>query len=573
MMDVSGILGMLTGQAAAANNQIDAVTQQLTNNTAEMQQLMDANLQDAGAMIGAGVNIANQKAEIAYNTAKTQEQAQAVAGLSREDQSNQYIQSMAELTAAQQERKQVKAKMDALTEVSFFDSPIGYILNRMELPAVAAKYNNLIDRETAAAENIATRTNMLKQFNTTTIAANADAQRQVDLQAAQLLQHQATSQMREQRIKNMSQLGQQALQTANLADKKFDNLAKIANTQISMEQFAEMRAERAEARALRREEMNARLADKKTKEEAKSQIDGNIANVSAILGVVDANGEPLIKDVATLETAVKDTKKRDMWKNAAFTGTIGSDLRESVMFFRDNANRTYLGSNNAMLLRAGDGFYQGLLSTANSMNVMDPKTGKLPSQKDIAAQAPEQYEAKLVGSAALRAGQTKTLTDKEFDSVFNPYRAPHALMLENIKKGNIVGLEGNVLVDALSTVAAAKTNGGNMTGADEQEAFKVVGELVKQRKIDPKIAAVQIANYYKTAASVADRAYGTTAIFNLPKQTSYAATVEIPGQVYGTNPMQVDLMNPANVERALAQYVVKTATNIGQARRDSFFLN
>lgn len=559
-MDISGILSALTGQAAAANTQLDAATTTLNATTDEMRLLMDQNLVDSGNLVSAGVNIANQKADIAYNTASTQEQAQAAAGLTREDTQNEYFRGLAKLTATQAEREQVQQQVRKLSETSFFDSPIGYILDRLQLPAVAQKYNNLIAQEAAATENIKTRVDLLKNYNAVTVAANADAQREVDNKSAQLLQLQAQTQIRDQRMKNMSQLGTQAIQAATLADKKFDNYTKVANTQISMEQFSELRAERAENRKLRSEEMAARLADKKTKEEAKHQIDGNIANVSAILGILDAKGDPLIKDVATLETAVKDTKKRDAWKNAAFTGQIGDGLADSTGFFRDNANRQYLATNNPMLLRAGDGFYQGLLATANSMNVMNPKTGKMPTPKEVAKEAPEQYEAKLVGSAALRAGQTKTLTDKEFDTIFNPYRAPHALVLENIKKGNLQGMENNSFVAALNTVAATKNNGGNMSGADEQEAFRVIGEMVKSRKLDPKIASVQVANYYKLATAVADRAYGTTAIFGLPKQTSYAATMQIPSAGFGgSGTLNVDLMNPADVERGIAQYVTKSS--------------
>lgn len=558
-MDISGILSALTGQAAAANTQLDAATTTLNANTDEMRLLMDQNLVDSGNLVSAGVNIANQKADIAYNTASTQEQAQAAAGLTREDTQNEYFRGLAKLTATQAEREQVQQQVRKLSETSFFDSPIGYILDRLQLPAVAQKYNNLLAQEAAATENIKTRVDLLKNYNAVTVAANADAQREVDNKSAQLLQLQAQTQIRDQRMKNMSQLGTQAIQAATLADKKFDNLAKVANTQISMEQFAEMRAERAENRALRREEMNARLADKNTKEEAKVRVNDNLANVSMTLGLLDTSGQPVINSFDTLKANVRDHKQFESWDYAARTGSIGFGLADATTFFRDNANRAYLSANNPMLLRAGDGFNQGVIATANSLNKRGAD-GKMPNPKDVVKEAPEQYEAKLVGSAAVRAGETKTLTDKEFDTIFNPYRAPHALVLAHIKKGSASGMENNAFVDAISNVATVKGNGGNMTGADEQEALRTIGEMVKSRKLDPKIASVQVANYYKLATAVAERAYGTTAIFGLPKQTSYAATMQIPSAGFGgAGTLNVDLMNPADVERGIAQYVTKSS--------------
>lgn len=554
-LDMNGLLSAILGGAQNSNARLDQLGGELAEGTDQMSALMQESLNTGNQMVQQVGNLATQKAEIDYAQAKSREDMQVTLNLQREDANNEFVRSAAELTAAQRAKAQVLPKLRAATEVSFIDNPIGFIIGQLEAPALAAKYNNLEEIEQNAAKNIQTRTQMLNQMNASTVAATADASKQLAMDSARFLQTEAAQKVRAEQIRYISQIGEQKMRAVTTADKQWDNIQRVFNTQMSMAQFQATQAERAEIRAMRIEEMQTRLADKKTKEEAKHKLDGDIAAVSELLGQVNPDGTPKINSVETLQTVIRDNKKRDQWGMAAMTGTLGDTFGESLDMFSNNAGRGYLQANRPNLLLAADGLKQGVISTANSLNRFDPKTGKAPDQKAVAKEAPNAYQAMVVSSAALSKEGGRTLTDAQFDFVFNPYRAPHAIMLASINSGNMK-LGTNVFADAVKTLAATKNNGGNFKGQDEQEAFKVVGELVKARKVTPRDAAAQISRYYKIATQVADDAYGTSTIFQLPKQTTYAAAVEIPAKGFGTTALKVDLMNPASVEKALMQYTV-----------------
>lgn len=555
MVDINNLLSMMTQSTAQSNQRIGDLSGEMAANTEQVGRIFSENVPLQRELIDQTQQLGREQADLNYTNAKSREDAQAMIGLSREDADNEFARSVAGLTVAQKERAQVRGKINELNSVGFFDNPVGYILNQMELPTLVQKHNNLVDAETTAAQNIETRTKMLQQYNSTTVAAGADTQRLIDYKKAKIATDAAQVQLNEQQIRNLSTISEQKLRVANLADKMGDNLARLYNTQMSAEQFNMAQEERKELRAMRAEETRMRLSDKKTKQEAKSKLDGDIANISTLLGQVNADGTPKVDSVEALQTVIRDNKKRDAWGTAAMTGSLGENFQESLGFFLDNVNTNYMQTNRTMLMQAAKGMVMGVNSQYNDLNKMDPKTGKVPDPKEISKQAPNAYAVMVSSAAALRDSGGRTLTDAQFDSVFNPYRAPHAAMLTSIGNGGLQGFKDNVMYDAVKNVAAAKSNGGNFKGADEQEAFKVVGELVKARKITPAAAAAQVKRYYDMATRIADDAYGTTTLFQLPKQTSYAATIEVPGRLWGADALRVDLLNQGSIERALAKYV------------------
>ena len=169
-MDLNAILQTLTQSTAQSNQRIDEVAASLQKDTARMTELMTANTQDAVTAAQLGAQAGAQRAAITYQQNATKEKAQEIAGLNPDDQENEYVRSMAALTAAQTERAPIKDEYDKLTQVNFFDNPVGYILAQMQLPQVAAKHNALVERENAAEQNILTRTRMLQAYNNTTVA-------------------------------------------------------------------------------------------------------------------------------------------------------------------------------------------------------------------------------------------------------------------------------------------------------------------------------------------------------------------------------------------------------------------
>lgn len=557
-INLDGILAAMTQGAAQSNAQIDQVIQSQTAAIDQMTKLMAENQQQAQVAIQRGAEVGAQQAEINYRQNLAKEQAQQLANMNPEQQQNELAKSLAAISEAEIQRVQVREKVDKITETNFFDNPVGYILGRMELPSLVAKNNNLVDQKEVANATFNMRADMLNKFNTVTTAATAEAVRKKEYDSLAVQQQQAQIKLRESEIQNLSALGQQKMQLANLTDKKWDNQSKVFTTAISVAQFKEAQAERAEARAERLAMQRERLANKKTMEEAKSRLDAGLANLSETLGLIGADGKPLINSVETLKLSVKNQKQFDSWQSAAATQTMGDGFADSLAFFDSNQNRNYIAANRPLLAQATAGLKNGVLSTVNSLRKLDPATGKVPPEKQIMAEAPEMYAADILGSSALSKNQKFTLTDARYDGgYFNPYRANHAIMLETVRMGGAGAkqLEGNVMFQAIKATADAQKNGGKFKGADEQLAFKTVAQQVADRKITPADASAQISAYYAAATKLTGDAYGTTTIFNLPRQTSYAVTVPIPGLLYGSNPLNADLLNRASVENALTKYV------------------
>ena len=546
-MDLNAILQTLTQSTVQSNQRIDEVAASLQKDTARITELMTANTQDAATAAQLGAQAGAQRAAITYQQNATKEKAQEIAGLNPEDQENEYVRSMAALTAAQTERAPIKAEYDKLTQVNFFDNPVGYILAQMQLPQVAAKHNALVERENAAEQNILTRTRVLQAYNNTTVANTASQVQDVQLKEAQVKNLEAGVGLREAEMKNGALIAQRQMQMAQLEDKKADNLRAALGTQLSVAQYQMSLQERQEARAERAQRARATLAEQKDRDLRESQYNEGLARVSKALGL------PIVMDLKTLKQ-MPNQKMQQAWLDAATTGTMGADLKESLAFIRDAATMPTLQRQNpgfAQALGAMDSAIRGYGNTLS--DEARKKTGKPLTLKELTDLAPKTYAADIV-EAASNPKFKRNLSDKSWDNTFNPYRAPHTAVLQDTETGPLAALKDNVMVKALTTVSATvPADARGFRGEDEARAVRVVGELVAAKKLTAKEAAAQVSQYYRVATAKGRDLYGYE-LLNLPPQTRYNVTVQSGG--WQNDPVSADLMNTASVERLLTRIAV-----------------
>lgn len=546
-MDLNAILQTLTQSTAQSNQRIDEVAASLGQDTARMQELMTANTADLQKAAALGAQAGAQKAAITYEQNTTKEKAQAIAGLNPADQENEYVRSMAALTAAQTERAPIKSKYDQLTQISFLDNPVGYLMAQLELPQVAAQHNALVDRENAAQENVLTRTRMLQAYNSTTVANTAGQIQEAQLKEAEARNLDAQVQLRNEEMKNGSLIAQRKMQMAQLEDKKADNLRAALGTQLSVAQFQMSLQDRQEAREERAARMRVTLAEQKDKDLRESQYNEGLARVSKLLGL------PIVMDMKTLKQ-MPNVKMQQAWLDAATTGSLGSDLRESLGFVHEAATMPTLQRQNpgfAQAIGAMDSAIKGYGNTLS--DDARKKTGKPLAIKDLETLAPKTYAIDVV-EAASNPGFKRNLSDKSWDNTFNPYRAPHTAVLQDTESGPLAALKDNVMVKALTTVVPTiPPDSRGFRGEDEARAVRIVGNLVAEKKLTAKEAAAQVSQYYRVATGKSRDLYGYE-VLNLPPQTRYNVTVQTGG--WQSAPVNADLLNTASVERLLTRIAV-----------------
>lgn len=555
-MDLSSLLQTVLSGVTQSNQRLDAEAQALQQDTARMQELMTVNAQQGQQVAQMSADALAQKIAIDFTRNKTKEDAQRLIGFDRDQQDNQFARSVAELDAAQTERAAVRKEYDQISNMDFMSNPIGYIVGQLKMPSVAARHNNLVDREAAAEQNIATRAAMLQNYNSTTVANTAADIAKMQQLDARAQAEAAQIKLREAEMQNLSTLASQRMRQVQIADKQQDNLSKAVSMQMQAAQFQMSMEERQEARAERRALAEERMKDKKLRTEQESLYNEGLARVSVLAGL------PIKMDLTTLKQ-LPDTKAKQKWLEAAATNTLGDNLGDSLQFFNGIMNRQTLAQQNPTLLVSTQKMQEAIGSYATTIaNTRDKTTLKAPSAKEAALQAPKQYEDDIV-RAASDPKATRTLTDKYWDTMFNPYKADHAVMIDKSAGGVLPELKNNVLVKNLQTIAAA-TPDGRITGELEQQAIKAVAAQVRQGQITPKEAAGQISQYYKTAVAVNRELYQYE-LFNLPAQSKYRITVAKPGftALGATEPLSFDSTNPAQVETALTKLAASNTSRMG----------
>jgi len=573
-MDINGMLASMGALTAESNKRIEAGTEQLRADSANIRNLSELNLQDGAKSLEAIKAASDEKLTTEFVRNSARERAQAIAGLDPNQLENEYTRSLAKLTTAQTEREKVFDQYGKLASINFFDDPVGYIFAQMDMPTVATKHNMLLAQEDAAKENVAARTTMLQQYNSTVTANTAEQLNKAQAAQAQAEILQAQMKLRESAANMIGKQAEAQARIIQMEDKRFDNIRQAMGMQLQAAQFQMSLEERKEARKARiqqaqdaLEERQANRADRalyrKDREAAEAEkaqaiarFDTNTSIVSGMLGQVGPDGKPLINKFEMVK-AIPDAKKRQEWLERVQAADLGGTVNEALSFFNSNANRTVLAKTSPGLLKSAQGLTVALQGYEDAARRPDPANlaAKPPAAKDVPDIAGRMLTAELIASASDPKAK-KVLTDKAFDGMFNPYRADHAIMLDQIKGDpKFAALKNNVMVKALETVQAALPPGTlRLTGEDEQRAIGVAILTGAGQKLPPKEIAAQISAYYGTAAKKNLEFYAYDQL-GLPPQTRYM--VKIPQAGWRNEALTADVINQADAERL----VTKTLAN------------
>jgi hypothetical protein len=527
-------------QSMTSQNQNMGEAKQRVQQTAQLgQETQLQSIAEQRALADGAATLAAQRAEITYSQNKALEKLQQTFGLDQSDVNNEIAKSLAVAETARQGRTAVRAEYDELASTDLLSNPIGYLLAQVKMPAVAARNNALADAEDLALQNIDTRTRQLAAAKATLTANTADTIRDNQFQQAQNDAKLANAKLQQQEGQVQVAQANTEMQLAALENQMGDNVRSTLGTIISLE-------DQQEARADRKRQRDEILAGKKMREDEDLRLNERLAVVSKSLGLV----EPMT--VARLK-GLTNKKVQEAWANAALSGQYGSDLQESLGFYLGNGARDRIqNTGGASVYSTAQKLAQGGAQTeALAARTLQAKNqGKAPKKEDAVAAGFEMYRDDLVNSMS-GVTSPEDLSSSRWNSTYNPYVAPYLSFgkainenpqLQKVLGNNVVKLA----VEDLVKSGAIKTE--NLTADQQQQVLLSVAEQVKQRKIDPKQAAAQVAMYYK-AASAYNSQLNKPELFGLPQQKSYLFTLE--GTFGAANRKKLDLMNPTDIENTL----------------------
>ena len=550
-MDINNLLASMTGNTQQRIGTIQAQVGDMQQDTAAMRSLMDANMQ-AGQKLAMDAGVAAAKeAEIQYKIDSARERAAATIGLNEDDLNNQLVQSMAEYNSAQEAKKQTLQRYQEIQSTGLLQDPIGYILGRLELPQVVNTHNALNAKAAAAADNIATRQQLLQQHKSAMVVNTAEATRDLNMKKAELGVQQAMMQLREAEIGNISKIAGRKLQEFQhsnsifaIQDAAFAKQMQVAQFQMSME-------ERQEARAARIEAAKEKEADKAAHDAWVAEFDTNAQRLSQFMGM------QMPMTYAQLKV-MPDSKKKQAWFEAVVNGSLGDDLMSSLQFVNSQSNMQAFSQNNPGAAKAVNEISQAIEQVALGLG-RRPENAKA-KPVELASMASNDY-TKAIISSANDPQSPNSLMAAQWDKVFNPYKAQYKVLVDEAQAGTLPNLRNNIVVKTITNLEGAlDPQQPNLSADSEQKILAVVAESIKKREIGLDAAAQQVSEFYTTAA-LKNRDMYQYDLFGLPPQTRYMAKFGTTG-MFG-KVVTADLMNTMSVKKALAELAIPP-------RKDSF---
>jgi hypothetical protein len=547
-MDLNQLLQSLTGTTDARTKAIEAEAARMTIETDALQQSLQLNVDDARKVSDAAAQIAADKAQTTYVQNKALQEAATIYGMNATESNFVAAQRMAEYTAAEEERKVARAEFDRLSSVGLLDNPLGYIFAQLQLPQAAARNNAIVAKRDAAADDIATRQQLAASQKAVTTASTANSVRATQLAEAENARLAAEIQLRQAQAENSSKISGQRLEAFRLRDKAFDVQGDMFSKALSVQQFQmnfeSLQIQREQAK-LAAEERAARLRTEAAGKEAERQqmmeLDTNFASISKFLGMsVPMN--------VTVWKALPNQKQKQAWLTAAQTGTIGTDLLTSLQFVSTVGNTAVMQQTNPGVGVAVQGFTQAL-ANAEATIARKPENAKLKLQERLDL-ATDEYTKLIIDSAKLPTTK-QTLTAPQFDTLFNPYKAQHKVLMTDPT------LVNNAVTKAMqaATVGADVAQLPNIPADLEQKALQSIILRVRNRELGPDDAAKDIVQYFSKAAKNNYDLYQYTS-FGLPAQSNYVARINGLG-MFG-DPVTADFMNFASTKTAIVKAAALT---------------
>ena len=544
---VQQMLSGLTGTADARIKGIQEQQAQYERSAGAIEKLLVANVIDAKEVAANTGAIAAKKAEVDFIRNNAIERTGTVLGMNADEQNYIIPQRMAEYEALSKEQRAARAEYDKLASTDLLSNPVGYIMAQLKLPAAAARNNALVDAKTAAIGEIEVRQRLMTAQKSAITTNTSDRLKEINLAEAQNAQRAAEINLRQAEAEVESKVAGMRMQAWQLGDKAFDIKGDLFNKQIQVQQwtmsFESLQAQR-EANRLASEERRAAAAeraailkdraDEKAAQQAElATLNVGFANVSRLLGLqIPMNTEIWKK--------MPDGKMKQAWLAAAQDGVLGKDLVTSLAFFNGNGAAANIATTNPGVAQFARFSQTALESVALTLS-RDPK---LQSAKpaEIAQRANTEYISE-VENAASNIAAKESLSSPRYDSLFNPYKAQHLVLLDQF------GTSNNAMVKALNVARLGKetaiTPTGNLPAEIEQTAMHSIIEQVTKGTLGVDDAARQINTYYIAAAKKNFDLYQYT-LFGLPAQTKYMFTTS-PMGMFG-NVAKADLMDFASTK-------------------------
>jgi len=567
--DIAGTLQqMLAGFTATADERVRAAQAQqklYEQSTNAVSNLLTQNVTAAREVAAAAGAIATKKAEIDFTRNSALERTGAILGMNANEQNYIIPQRMAEYEALETQRKATRAEYDKLASISFMDSPIGYIMAQLQLPTAAARNNAIVDARDAALNDIEVRQRLMTAQRSAITTNTSERLKEVNLAEAVQAQRAAEINLRQAEAEVESKVAGMRMQAWQLGDKAFDIKGDLFNKQLQVQQwrmsFESLQAQR-EANRLASEERRAAAAERaailkdRADEKAAQQAELTVlnvgfANVSRLLGLqIPMNTEIWKK--------MPDGKMKQAWLAAAQDGVLGKDLITSLAFFNSNGAAANIVSTNPGVAQFARFSQTALESVALTLS-RDPKL-KDVKPAELAQQANQSYMAEIEASASNIASK-ETLSSPRYDALFNPYKAQHLVMLDQLPNSE------NAMVKALRTARVGKetavTPTGNLPAEIEQMAIQSIIAQISRGTLGLDDAATQLSTYYMTAAKRNYDAYQYT-LFGLPAQSKYMFTIAPNGMFQ--DPVKLDLMDFNSTKAALArlsrQIIIQNRTGV-----------
>jgi len=550
MQMVADSLSQLRGTTDARVTELERQAQIMREGTAQLETLGVQSIEADRRAAALEGKAAQQKTEADYKSAKILQDIDNLFAVDPVANNSIIQERMTQYTAANKAREEVKKEYDALVQTSFLDNPIGYIINQMKLPQVAARHNALVDVRDAAVEDIATRQRLAQAQRSVTLPDLASDLRELSITSAQAAASRADATILQRQREMASDIANKRLQAFQLGDKAKDVQTSYSEMLLRYATMAEDRADRQFSRQMQRETWEATMADKQRKNDAIIAMNGRLSTAGSAMGLSPTD-VPTVETLNTLGNAATQNK----WLEIASTGRFGAGVVDSVENLETLGNVGALQRQSPYVFQAYQGFKAAIRSIEDSVR-LQAKTNQQIAELVKKRTALNQYiselyrEELIVSSTSLASDGVAKLADSRYDTLFNPYRVNHKFLLNNnqlVSPSNAMA----VGMRAITTGAEAQIAGmPNVPAKMEVDVILSIVNSVKKGVLGVDDAAKDLVAYYKAGVERNLDHYNYTN-FGLPAQSAYAIQVPAPG--IGGDPVTFDAINFASTKAALAK--------------------
>lgn len=425
---------------------------------------------------------------------------------------------------ARKQREDTGKRISELQGKTLFSDPIGWIMAQPELAAMIPEYNRLVDIENSADNSIAKRQAVQAAAKNATPARSADLIRAgAQANAEQFLQ-QANAQAAQVTAQNAAGNARLVLDMFRMEEQRADNQFKVASYQDASE-------ERKYRTDLIKEDKDKKAAAKLV--ESKMMLKFNSMRKLIAGDVPDMTWDEF---KAMGGQAAKD------WDAALTRGGFGNDYAESIPFIGKYGNVAAAGnSGNASMMRVVMQLKQEAEKTApelqSKFNMANP-LAKINDQQAL--------------DAAYRTlfNNHKAYANKMADKGSMGSEVPYAIDWEAAAASAAgKGVKGNIVSDVLLRLKEQSPYESLNPRMNPRKLIDNVEAEVVAGRVEPKLAAQQIAVFLKAATDMQYRQSGLQDI-GLPPVTDYVVS---PG---GYGKAKIDFYNPTAAENYFTSKVL-----------------